>query len=276
MSFLDDIVDVGSSVWDWATGSSMSAGVARAAALGYMLKEVQASINKDNEKGTTSSDTGGGGTSTLDKDYGVREQIDPDTNNTIPVLYGQAFLTGSIVDAVLSEDNQTMWYCIALCEKTGPLLSTYTAGSGFATDSFISFEAMYWNESKVNFRADGITATSLSDEDGNTSNDIDGLVEVYLYNNGSDSPAKFSSLSAPAAIPPAYNLFPNWTTSHKMTNLVFAIVKVTYNKSKNITGLGNIQFKLKNTLTQPGDVIFDYLTNSIYGANIPFEEIYSE
>ena len=269
MSFLDDIVDVGSGVWDWATGSSMSAGIARAAALGYMLKEVQASINKDNEKGSSSDS---GRTSTIEKDYGVREQIDPDTNNVIPVVYGQAFVSGSVVDAVLSDDNQTMWYCIAICEKTGPLMSTFNE-QGYGTDSNITFEAMYWNNTQVTFRNDGITAASLSDADGNVSTDIDGLVEVYLYNNGSKSPTRFSGYTFPEYGYYAYDIFPNWTPNHTMDQIVFAIIKVTYNKTKNITGLGNIQFKIKNTLTQPGDVIYDYLTNPIYGAGIMPEEI---
>lgn len=265
MSFLDDIVDVGSSAWDWASGSSMSAGIARAAALGYMLKEVQASINKDNEKGNNSS-----GGSSLAQDYGVREQIDPNTDNTIPVVYGTAFVTGSVIDAVLTDDNLTMWYCIAICEKTGPLLSTLN--NGMVNDSVISFEAMYWNNTEVSFRSDGITAKSLTDADGNTSSDIDGLVQVALYNNGSDSMCGFTGYTSMIANP-AYQIFPNWTTSHTMDNLVFAIIRVNYDKAKNITGLGNIQFKMKNTMSQPGDVIFDYLTNSRYGAGINAEDI---
>lgn len=272
MSFLDDIVDVGSSAWDWATGSSMSAGVARAAALGYMLKEVQDSIKKDNEKASASSGSNSGGQSTLEKDYGVREQIDPDTNNSIPVVYGTSYLTGSIVDAVLSDDNLTMWYCIALCEKTGPLLSTMDSQGNNGTDSVITFEEILWNNCKITFNADGITAYSITDESQNTSTDINGLVSFYLYNNGSTSPCTFSNLSN-GNYTYAYNVFPGWNPEYTMDNLVFAIVKVTYNKEKNITGLGNLQFKMKNTLTQPGDVIYDYLTNTIYGAGIPKGEI---
>ena len=58
-----------------------------------------------------------------------------------------------------------------------------------------------------------------------------------------------------------------------MDDLVFALIKVEYNKEKGITGIGNIEFKLKNSMTDPGDVINDYLTNSRYGAGIPAEEI---
>lgn len=258
MSFIDDIVDVGSSVWDFATGSSMGAGMARAAALGLMLKEVQSSINKDNEA------TNGSTAST--KDYGVREQVDPNTDFTVPVVYGQAFLSGSITDAVLSDDNTTMWYCITICEKTGNLMSN-------SQPSVISFSNVYWNQSKVNFRSDGITATSLSDDDGNSSSDIDGLVQFYFFNGGSASPCKLSGFGS-GNTSPAYSIFPNWTANHTMNDLVFCLVKVTYSKEKNITGLGNLEFKINNTMKMPGDVLYDFMTNTRYGGGITPEEIY--
>jgi hypothetical protein len=259
-SFLDDIVNVGSSIWDWATGSSISAGTARAAGLAYLLKEVQDSINKDNarpEKQTT-----------YVPDYGVREQIDPDTEHKIPVVYGTAVAGGAITDAVMTNSNQTMWYCITLSEQTGVIYGTNQ-------QSQISFEAVYWNETQVNFRSNGITATSLTDDNGNASSDIDGLVEFYFFSGGSNKPVKLSGYSQGNG-QAANQLFPGWTTSHTMNDLVFALVKVTYNKEKNITGLGNIQFKLKNTMSQPGDCLYDYMTNTRYGAGITPEEIYSE
>lgn len=254
MSFLDDIVDVGSSVWDWATGSSTSAGIARATALGYMLKEVQASINKDNDATKTA------------KDFGVREQVDPDTDHNIPVVYGQAFLGGIVTDAVLSDDNMTMWYCITICEKTGVLMSS-------GADSVISFESVYWNEGKLAFKADGITVASISDADGNTSTEMDGLVKFYFFSGGSNKPVKLAGYGS-GNTANANTIFPNWTTSHTMDDLVFALVRVDYNKTKNVTGLGNIEFQMRNTMKMPGDCLYDYMTNTRYGAGITPEEIY--
>jgi len=259
-SFIDDIISVGSSIWDWATGSSISAGTARAAGLAYLLKEVQDSIKRDNAKPELQT--------TFVADYGVREQIDPDTETKIPVVYGTAFVGGAITDAFMSEDNQTMWYCMTLSEKTGIIYGT-------GQPSVINFEAVYWNETQVNFNTNGITAKSLSDDSGNNSEDINGLVEFYFYNNGSTSPAKLSGYSN-GNTRPAWEIMPNWTTSHTMNELVFVIIKVTYNKEKNITGLGNMQFKLRNTMNQPGDCLYDYMTNTRYGAGITPEEIYSE
>jgi len=74
----------------------------------------------------------------------------------------------------------------------------------------------------------------------------------------------------------ANGIMPSWTPEHTMDDLVFAIVRVDYNRDKNITALGDVKFKIKNTMSQPGDVIFDYMTNTRYGAGIPAEEIYSQ
>ena len=255
MSFLDDIVDVGSSVWSAITGPGVGSSIARASALGYMLKEVTASINKDNCTPETATNNR--------PDPGVREQVDPNTDHAIPVVYGTAILGGIVTDAVLSNDNKTMWYCITICEKTGNLLS--------GTASTITFERIYWDQNEIVFQSDGVTAANFRSEDGVLSDNPANLVEVYCFSGGSTSPV--AVLGYPSSAPTAYSLFPNWTSNHTMDNLVFALIKVEYNKEKGITGIGNIEFKLKNSMTDPGDVINDYLTNSRYGAGIAAEEI---
>lgn len=259
MSFLDDIVDVGSSAWNWISGSSTSAGMARAAALGLMLREVQSSINKSNDAS---------GTTTNPYANGAREQIDPSTDNTVPVVYGQAFIGAKIIDAVLSADNQTMWYAMVLCEQTGTLMST-------GNPSVITVNEIYWNQSKVNFNTDGITAKSLSDESGNVSEDINGLVKFYVFSGDSTKPSSIGSVTTSNTLP-AYSLFPNWTSSHMCRDLVFVLVRVEYNATKQITGLGSLEFKVNNTMTLPGDCINDYMTNAVYGAGIKPEEINSQ
>lgn len=264
MSFLDDIVDVGSSLWNTVTGSGMAGGIARAAALGYMLKEVTASINKDNAVPTQAQDT-----NSNTPDYGVREQVDPSTDNVIPVVYGTAFIQGSVIDAVLTNNNQTMYYAIALCERTGVKLS-----DGLQSELYI--ENIYWNGDKLNWQGDGQTVSSQTSADGVIDQSMNGLVKFWLYNNGSDNQVGPLGVNLPYGTASAYSVFPNWTVDHKMSNLIFAIVKVDYNKEKNVTGLGTLEFKIKNTMTQPGDCLNDYLTNTCYGAGLGPEEIYSE
>jgi hypothetical protein len=65
----------------------------------------------------------------------------------------------------------------------------------------------------------------------------------------------------------------DWTANHTMNNLVFVIVRIEYNKDKGITGLGNLLFKVNNTITLPGDCLYDYMTNTRYGAGISPAEI---
>ena len=103
MSFLDDIVSFGKNVISSDIGKSL----AKTAALGLLTYQMNRSINKKNDIPASTPDPG------------QRIQLDPDTNNSIPVVYGRAFIPGIITDAALTNQNRTMWYCLTLCEKTG-------------------------------------------------------------------------------------------------------------------------------------------------------------
>jgi hypothetical protein len=257
MSFLDDIIGVGKGIFDFVTGDTTGGAIARAVGSSIVLNQITDSINKDNQKPDAATSN--------QPDFGVREQVDPDTQHSIPVVYGTAFVGGIVTDAVLTNSNQTMWYCLTICEKTGNLIN--------GTASTITIDRIYWNQSEIKFQTDGTTVDSFIDEDGNVNDNPKGLVQIFLYNNGSVNqtfPAGFSGSTSPA-----YSLFPNWTANHTMNELVFALVKVNYSKEKSITGLGNIEFKVKNSMTEAGDCINDYLTNTRYGAGITAEEINS-
>lgn len=58
-----------------------------------------------------------------------------------------------------------------------------------------------------------------------------------------------------------------------MNDLNFVVVSVRYNAEKDIRNLGEWTFRVRNTMKQPGDVLFDYMTNTRYGAGIPEAEI---
>lgn len=255
MSWLDDIVDIGSSVFNWFTGSSIGANIARTAVAGYALNKVTASINKDNDAAKQT-----------EPDPGVRLQVNPDPEHKIPVVYGTAYLGGIVTDATLTNSNQTMWYCLTICEKTG----NTNLGSGAA--SVIHFDEIYWNDQKINFNADGTTVASLSDRSGNTDTSISGQVKIYCYRGSSATPVAPTgyTLASPLA---AFDLFPGWTATHTMSDLIFALVRVDYSKEKNVTGLADVKFKMRNTMFRAGDVLYDYMTNTRYGAGIDPAEI---
>ena len=259
MSFLDDVVGFGSTLYNSVASSSIASSIAKTAALGLILNQVSKSVNKDNSKTDTAN--------TTQPDRFVREQLSPDTNHSIPVVYGQAFIKGIITDAAMTNDSGTMWYCITICEKTGTLLST-------GADSVITFNKVYINDAEVTFQSDGITVQSITDADGVVDNQMNGLIKIYCFNNGSNSPVVPDGYTN-ASLLFARDLMLNWTSNHSMNNLVFALVRIDYDVERNVTSLGDIQFKLTNTMTQPGDVVNDYMRNARYGAGIADTEIYS-
>ena len=69
--------------------------------------------------------------------------------------------------------------------------------------------------------------------------------------------------------PAAYSIMPGWTASHTMQNTIFAIVKMNYHPQKGVHSIPNLKFRIRNTLNKPGDVLHDYMTNELYGADIP-------
>ena len=259
MSWLDDLSEIGSSIFKSPAASNIAMNVAKTAALGLILNQVSKSVNKGNSKPDVAN--------TTQPDRFVREQLSPDTNHSIPVIYGTAFTKGIITDAALVNDNKTMWFCVTICEKTGTLLSTGASSS-------FTFNKIYLNSGEVTFQGDGFTVQSITDADGNVDNKMNGLIEIYCFNNGSNSPVVPEGYTNGGLLF-ARDLMPNWTANHTMNDLVFALVKVEYSKERNVTNLGDIEFKITNTMTLPGDCVNDYMRNTRYGAGIPDAEIYS-
>jgi hypothetical protein len=58
-----------------------------------------------------------------------------------------------------------------------------------------------------------------------------------------------------------------------MSDLVYAVVKLTYSGEKGVTNLQQMTFEVTNSLSNPGLVLYDYLTSPRYGANISAGQI---
>tara|TARA_R110002051_G_scaffold318711_1_gene401439 strand:+ start:5340 stop:6131 length:792 start_codon:yes stop_codon:yes gene_type:complete len=200
-------------------------------------------------------------------DTGVRLQLSADTSQKIPVVYGTAFLGGKLTDVRMTDNNQTMWYCLTLCEVTGTVLSTSTASA------FI-FKDIYYNNNRVVFNTDGFTIKETVDVNGKIDKSLKDLVEIYCFKNGSNAPAAVEDFPMPTTAN-ANTLFPEWGVTHTMNELAFILVKVKYNKEKNADGLGEVMVKLENSMTEGGDVLYDAMTNTRYGAGIPVTDIKS-
>jgi len=254
MSFLDDLIKGAGTLLG---GNTIGGALARTALTGLALNQLTKSINN---KAATSQ-----------PDPGVRIQSPADPEKTVPVVYGSAITGGILTDAVMSADNLTMYFCFTICEKTG----LTNCGAGAASQ--FTFKGIYWNDNKLFFDpADGVTVKYSEDRDGNKDTNIDGLIQVYCYAGNRSTPAAVAGYLVPtlAGGATADTIMPDWTTDHNMTDLIFAIVKMKYNKEKGVANVGNFRFHVENSMKLPGDCLYDYLTNTRYGAGLDPSEIY--
>jgi len=257
MSFLEGLVDFGKTAVQFLSGNGIASTIVKTIGIALVLNQVSKSINKDNQKANDAN-----------IDAGVRLQVPPAADNKIPVLYGAGYFGGIITDAVMTNTNKTMYYCLTLCEKTGNKLSDNNP-------SEFTFKDIYWNDQRIVFNADGITANYTVDRSGIVDTSISNNVKVWCYKNGSANPATLENYTS-TNTSTAYTIMPGWSTStHVMNQLAFAIVQVNYNRDKNITGIGNMLFHVENNMKLPGDCLYDYMTNTRYGAGIDPAEIYS-
>lgn len=251
MSFLDGLLDIGKTALNFFSGNSLAGNILKTVVTGYSLNKITKSINKSTQAATTTQSAA---------DQGVTVSVKASTENKIPVLYGRAVTGGQLVDVRMANNNNTMYYVYALSEVTGTKISDNLP-------SVITFNNIYWSGYKINFQGDGITLATLEDLQGNTRNNYAGDVKVYCYNNGSNSGVVPQGYSG--TVPPAWTIVPGWTASWAMTNLVFAVIRVDYNRAQGLVGIGDMTFDIQNTMTKPGDVLYDITTNTRYGAAIP-------
>ena len=195
---------------------------------------------------------------------GNRQQVPPATDNKLPVVYGSAYVGGTVTDLSISGDNQQLYYVLSICEVT----STNTG----QTSDTITFGNIYFGGKKVIFQSNGYTVASLLDEStGISDTTVNGKMEFYLYSNGSNSPAN-SSQSA-ISVMQTSGLTYTWDTNKLMNNCAFAILHLSYSQSANIRGLEQTKFQVTNSRTNTGDCFYDYLINTRYGCAITSTQI---
>jgi hypothetical protein len=270
MSFIDDILDFAAPVVGLFTGSGIVSSLVRTATAGFVLHQVVNSVTPSNA--ATANNTASTATTV---DPGVTQQIGANTANNIPVVYGRAVLGGKVFDAQISANNSTMWFALVISECT----------SRFGIDGTLypraTFENVYWNGQRCVFSLDDkVSVTSLVDDSSGTTQDLTAAgsavspLKIYLYNNGSKRSTIVRSMWSPGynsgdgVTPWATNIMPGWTDAHTADELIFAIVQVTYNKQLSMTGLADVKFDITNSLSQPGDAIYDYMLSTRYGAGI--------
>jgi hypothetical protein len=200
-------------------------------------------------------------------DNGVRQQVPPSSANSIPVVYGDAYMGGSFIDAALSTDAKTMYYVL--------VVSHISPNGQFSFD----LSDMYWGDRKITF--DGTEQTkvvSLTDGAGNVDSKVSGNIYIALYTstqagvissaNGASAPSVFMGGSdLPSEL--------RWAgTNRQMNGLAFAIVKMNYNREAETTNMQTLTYHVHHYLNgagcaKPGDVWYDYMTNEKYGCAMP-------
>ena len=197
-------------------------------------------------------------------DPGNRQQLPPATNNKLPVVYGQAWVGGMVVDMSISSNNQDIYYVIALSEVTST--------NDDQTPDTITFGDIYWGGKQVVFQGNGYTVASLVDNStGIIDTAVAGRIEIYLYRNGT-----YSQTNSPYSAYQVMNsagLIYTWPNTKLMSNTAFAIVHLRYSQTANIRGLEQTRFEITNSRFAPGDCIYDYLINTRYGAALSESQI---
>ena len=270
MSFLDDL---GSFAKNAITGffddddQSLGTTLLKTVVSGYAVSKLNDNVTKENTGASTTPQT----PPTVDE--GVKLQVTANQNTKIPIVYGEAQLGGIITDAVMTSNNKRMTYVLTLCEKTGVKLSD-------GKPSKTTFQDIYYNDQRIVFvydgqgQARGTVADFTFDRDGNKDTSINGLVQIWCYDGNSNSQVLPSTyVHTYGGSTPATAIVPNWTAKHTMDGLVFAVVQINYNREKGVTSLPNLRFHLKNDMYLAGDCLYDYMTNTTYGAGIKSGEI---
>lgn len=247
-------MDFLSGIWNWITGNNVASALAKTALLGFASRLINDNVNESQIKNSNTQKE------VVDK--GVRLQLDADTQNKIPVQYGEAFFGGYLTDARISNDYKKMKYCLTLAEVPG---TKYSTGQLTA----YNFISVYLNNNKVFFKSDGVTVNYTVDSAGNQDSSMSGLIKIYLYGGTTGIHPDGYAGTTPAP----NTIITEWGNNFPMTGLLYAIVEVTYNKAKNVTGLPDCLFHVKNNMILPGDVLVDYMTSTRYGAGISGSEI---
>lgn len=200
------------------------------------------------------------------QDMGVREQVPPSAVNALPIAYGDVYMGGTFVDAVLSTDQKTMYYVLAI--------SSISPNGQFSYDT----TDMYYGDRKITFDStDRTKVVSLTDEAGNVNTQISGNLYINLYKSTSAGViSSTNGASAPSTVMGGSDIDValRWpSTNRQMNGLAFAIVKLVYNRDAGTTNLSPITFHVSHYLNgtgvaKAGDVWYDYITNAVYGGAV--------
>ena len=209
-----------------------------------------------------------GGAGGTQQDPGVRIQLPPATQNKIPVVYGHAYQKGVITDARISEDNTKMTYVLVLSEVTQT--GAFTMGNIYWNDQTLSFSTTAGSEHIVIAGIDGA---------GQQNTKLNNLIKIRVYSGGALAANQIFPTQASGNTAAAMGFIPPLPVpdakdaDYDMSSLVFAVVELKYDSTNGVTGLPQMTWELTNSLSNPGEVWYDYMTSERYGAAVPISQI---
>ena len=195
------------------------------------------------------------------KDPGVKIQLPPATDNKVPVMYGRCIAGGLIVDAGISNQNDTMTYVLLISEETD--------GGAF------TIQKIYRGDQTLNFGsgASAHIVQSVTDTNATASNKVQGKMRCRVYAGGTASSNQIFPTGVGVTPVAATTMLNTITGSTNYDDLVYAIFQVDYDPEENLVGLDQVQFDIQNSLNEPSNVLLDYLQNSRYGAGLTASDL---
>ena len=82
-------------------------------------------------------------------DQGTRQQIPPSTTNALPMVYGNAYLGGTFVDAVLSTDQKCMYYVLGISSISPNMDFSFNVTDMYFGDRKITFDVSFSNKTGI-------------------------------------------------------------------------------------------------------------------------------
>jgi len=203
----------------------------------------------------------------------IRQQVPPDPTAGIPLVYGDAYTGGRFVDAVLTTDQSKMFYVMAISCISPNGQFSYDLTKFYYQDRLITFDS-----------TDRTKVVSLTDQAGNVDTSISGHLYIACYiSSATGTISGVNTASGPDVIMSTANGVPSgqqWVAGNRQMNgTAFAIVTLVYNaNSAGTVSLQPITFHVSHYLNStgyaiPGDVWYDYLTNTVYGGAVPTSQV---
>lgn len=199
------------------------------------------------------------------EDPGAKIQLPPGTDNKIGKLYGRNYMGGIIIDAEIKNQNKTMTYALVLSEYTPG--ETWTVNKIYRGDNELVFGYSGTQNHIVSSIID--TNATASNSVGIQKNFPNGKIRCRIYAGGSSSTNQiFPTTNKVNAYGFGTGQFSNWSASNGMANLVFAIFEIDYDPENNLVQLDAVTFDIENNISNPANVLLDYLRNDRYGCDL--------